>query len=226
MKRILDSLFITLLMCAVMGCASDSGDDVADTTGTTSAADGADGTDGTDGTAATEGTDGATGAACPDGFADGAGSSCKMGEPLTDFTIKDCSGTDVTFSEQLCQAKCTLVYFGAGWCVPCRDKQPKLKGWYDKYRDSGFQVVDILRENSGPADLATTTFCEEWRDEYDLDFPVLIDPTDRITATCLGSQAFPVSILVRDNWDVLYQDFTGETPDEEWELLIQECTSL
>ena len=214
---------LSMLMMLSSACSSSSGDE-ADTSNATT---GADGTDMADGASSSDGADSADGMEmCPDGFADGAGNSCAQGEPITDFTVKDCDGQDVDFSEQLCQAKCTLLYFGAGWCVPCRDKQPKLQAWYEKYRDSGFQVVDILREDSGPSDLATTTFCGEWRDEYQLSFPVLIDPVDRITATCLGSQAFPVSLLVRDNWDVLYQDFGGATTDAEWEELIQECTAL
>ncbi|MEC8023329.1 MAG: TlpA disulfide reductase family protein [Myxococcota bacterium] len=231
MKRVIQCMWLALMLSTGTSCSSSSGDG-ADTGGTV-ANDGSSSTDSTAGGTATDGSDGSDGTdgndgslTCPAGFADGAGTTCEQGQALLDFTIKNCEGTDTVFSEQLCQAKCTLVYFGAGWCVPCRDKQPTLQKWHDTYGDAGFQVINILREDSGPSDLATTTFCQEWSEEYQLTFPVLIDPTDRITATCLGSQAFPVSLLVRDNWDVLYQDYSGETPDAEWEELIQECTAL
>lgn len=153
------------------------------------------------------------------------GSQCVQGALLKDVKLQNCAGEAVSLSDFVCDHKATLIYFGAGWCQPCRDKQPKLKEWYDANRAAGLHVVTILKEQNAPNDPATPLFCEEWARTYGLDFPVLIDPADKLTSDCLGTGGLlPVTAVVDPAWKVVYKDVGGEASDAEatfLELLAQ-----
>lgn len=145
-----------------------------------------------------------------------AGSQCEQGALLKDVKLQNCAGEAVSLSDFVCDHKATLIYFGAGWCQPCRDKQPKLKEWYEANRAAGLHVVTILKEQNAPNDPATPLFCEEWKKTYGLDFPVLIDPADKLTSDCLGTGGLlPVTAVVDPAWKVVYKDVGGEASDAE-----------
>ncbi len=146
----------------------------------------------------------------------GAGTVCEQGQALLDVELQNCAGEKVRIADVACNGKATMVYFGAGWCQPCREKQPKLQKWHEQYAAAGLNVVVILREDGGPGDPATKGFCEEWTAEYGLTFPVLIDPTDKITSTCLGTGGtLPVTVVTSPTWQVYYKDIGGEAPEAE-----------
>jgi thiol-disulfide isomerase/thioredoxin len=214
MGRLLLTSVLGGLLIGALGCSSDTTDDQdAATTGTdgTSAVDG---TSATDGTGGTDGTDSTETSQCPANFVDQAGSTCEADANMLEFELEDCEGNKVKLSDVLCEAKATLVYFGAGWCAPCRDKQEKLVAWDEKYAPLGLQTVVILRENAGPDDPATKTFCKAWKEQYNEPFHVLIDPLNRVTGSCLGTDAFPVSVVVGEQWNVVYRE-AGEADSLE-----------
>lgn len=154
-----------------------------------------------------------------------AGSSCTLGEDLLDVELRNCKGETVRVADIVCAGKASIVYFGAGWCQPCREKQPKLQEWYTENHAKGLNVVTILKEQGGPGDPATTTFCQEWTQQYGLEFPVYIDPTDKITTACLGTGGtLPISMVVAPDWRIVYKDVGGDAKDAEatfLELLAQ-----
>ncbi len=153
---------------------------------------------------------------CGADFAAGAGSSYAQGETMVDLELKNCDGEVIKMSEYLCDKKAVLMDFAAGWCQPCRDHQPELAKWHEKYADEGLGLLVILRENGGPADPATSTFCEEWKNEYSLPFDVLIDPTDKFTGNFLGGggATFPMEVLVDHDWKIIVKSF-GSSGDTE-----------
>lgn len=169
---------------------------------------------------AVAGSDTSGGAVCG-----GAGTACEQGQALLDVELKNCKGEKVRIADLVCNSKATLVYFGAGWCQPCRLKQPKLQKWYEEHAAEGLSIVTILREDGGPGDWATSGFCDEWTKEYGLTFPVLIDPTDKITSTCLGSGGLlPITVVTSPTWQVYYKNSGGDAPEAEstfTELLAQ-----
>src|SRR5690606_7298139 len=62
-----------------------------------------------------------------------------------------------------------------GWCAPCREEQPQLKAWYEKYKDRGLIIVEALFQNNEfqPASFADL---QAWQNQYKLPFPVTLDP--------------------------------------------------
>lgn len=151
------------------------------------------------------------------------GTGSEQGEKFGDFTLDDCEGVDTSASDVMCEGRVLLVYFGAGWCQPCREKQPKLKELFAKYESCGLRIVEVLREDSGPNDPATKTFCKQWRDDdFDLPFPVTVDPLDKVTATYLGSGTFPIVLLVDQEGTIRLKEVGADSADLE--ALIQDLT--
>ena len=206
--RQLSVLLTSSCMLFALSCdsSSSSTDDAGSTASTGS-------TDNTGGTDSTTGTDTGGGGMCP-GLADQAGMSCEQGQKIFEIELQDCEGNLVKLSDRLCGTKAALVYMGAGWCQPCRDKMPTVKKWKEDYGAQGFKPIVILRENEGPNDPATKAFCESWKTQYSLDFDVLIDPLDRVTSDCLGSGTFPVTMVVDGEWNVQYKSL-GDADDTE-----------
>jgi peroxiredoxin len=173
----------------------------------------------------TEPAAGACEATCTADFASGAGTGTEVGEKIEDITLTDCSGEQVKLSDVLCEKKLALIYYGSGWCQPCRDKMPTIQGWYEKYGDQGFGIYMILPENTGPLDPATKTFCGQWKSDYDLTFDVMIDPTKEYTSQFLEAGAtYPVLMLVDHTWTIRYKQ-TGDQP-ADLEDIIKELLCL
>lgn len=55
------------------------------------------------------------------------------------FTIKTDKGETFTNSSLL--GKPYILAFSATWCAPCKQMEPKIKSFYDKYKDKGLEVV-------------------------------------------------------------------------------------
>ena len=70
-----------------------------------------------------------------------------IGEIAPDFKLKTADDADFTLSS-LFGEKVVLIDFWASWCVPCRKSYPHLTKVYDKYKDSGFEVVGVTNDKN------------------------------------------------------------------------------
>lgn len=92
----------------------------------------------------------------------------------------------------------------AGWCGPCRQEQPQLKAWHNKYRKRGLIIVEGLFENNAYAP-ASLSDLEAWQNQYKLPFPITLD-RDFVLKPFFASDnpSPPMSIIVRvDDMKVL-----------------------
>ena len=67
------------------------------------------------------------------------------GKRFIDFTLPDQSGTERTLSE-LIEGKTAVLELWASWCRSCRVNARSLKPLYDKYHNSGFEIIGTARE--------------------------------------------------------------------------------
>ena len=67
------------------------------------------------------------------------------GRRFIDFTLPDQYGTERTLSE-LIEGKTAVLELWASWCRSCRVNARSLKPLYDKYHNSGFEIIGIARE--------------------------------------------------------------------------------
>jgi thiol-disulfide isomerase/thioredoxin len=68
-----------------------------------------------------------------------------VGKPCLDVLTEDSEGQEVHLSE-LIKGKVTLVHLWASWCGPCRRHGKEMIPVYEQYKDKGFTVVGIARE--------------------------------------------------------------------------------
>lgn len=73
--------------------------------------------------------------------------SIKIGNPYADVSATDSLGKEVKLSE-LINGKVTLLHLWASWCGPCRRHGKDMIPVYEKYKDKGFTVIGIARENN------------------------------------------------------------------------------
>jgi thiol-disulfide isomerase/thioredoxin len=67
--------------------------------------------------------------------------STQVTHHITEFSINTVSGS--TFFSNMLSGRVYLIAFGATWCKPCKENYPLLKELYRKYKDKGFEIVDI-----------------------------------------------------------------------------------
>ena len=69
----------------------------------------------------------------------------KVGERFIDFTAPDAKGVMHTLSEEI-KGKIALIDLWASWCGPCRRESMSMKPLYESYKDKGFTIVGVARE--------------------------------------------------------------------------------
>jgi len=70
----------------------------------------------------------------------------EVGNKYADFLMPSLNDKEVQLSDQL--DKVTLLEFWASWCGPCRKENPTLLSVYNKYKDSGFNIVSVSLDKS------------------------------------------------------------------------------
>jgi thiol-disulfide isomerase/thioredoxin len=86
------------------------------------------------------------------------------------------------------KGKVVFLNFWATWCPPCREEMPSMESLYNRYKDSGLEIVAVNIMES--ADLVNSFF-----EEYALTFPAPLDSTGQVSRT-YGVQAIPTSFII------------------------------
>jgi|GEM_PF-1999048 thiol-disulfide isomerase/thioredoxin len=98
--------------------------------------------------------------------------SDRVGKPAPSVVVTSSDGSALAFDAL--RGKPTYVFLFAGWCGPCREALPFVRGAYAKYGDRvQFVGVDVL-EDAGAARAAVANAA--------LPFPVAIYPVEQLDA--------------------------------------------
>lgn len=71
----------------------------------------------------------------------------KVGGSYIDFTAPDLNGNMIKLSDQI-KGKVALIDLWASWCGPCRRLSSSMIPVYEMFKNKGFTVVGIARENN------------------------------------------------------------------------------
>ena len=97
-----------------------------------------------------------------------------LGSTMANFKFNDCDGNEVELKDFYRSATAILINRSAGWCPVCRNETPTLNDWYGELSDDGLVIIQVLFENNSGGD-ATESFCRSWRDEFGLDYYVIVE---------------------------------------------------
>lgn len=96
------------------------------------------------------------------------------------------------------QGQVVLVNLWATWCEPCKEEMPALQAYHNKHAAEGFSVIAI---NDGDPTADVLKFVEE----FELTFPVWLDPTYIATEDAFKTMNLPSSFVIDRNGVVRLQ---------------------
>jgi peroxiredoxin len=104
-----------------------------------------------------------------------------------ELTLTDSQG--VTHSLADYRGQVVLVNLWATWCPPCKEEMPTLQTFYNKHVHQGFTIVAI---NDGDPTPDVLQFVKD----YQLTFPVWLDPTYTATEQAFKTLNLPSSFVI------------------------------
>jgi len=110
--------------------------------------------------------------------------------PAPELTLTDTQGATHALADY--RGKVVLVNLWATWCPPCKQEMPTLQTFYNKYVDRGFTIIAINDGDPAPDVL-------QFVKEYELTFPVWLDPTYNATEHAFKTLNLPSSYVIDRN---------------------------
>ena len=112
-----------------------------------------------------------------------------------EFVLEDLEGRKVRLSDY--KGRDILLVFGATWCRYCRAEIPKLEKMYQRYREKGFEILNIYTQES-------IRKVSSFVDRYDISYKILLDKKGDV-ARMYGIRGVPAHCIVsRDGLILCY----------------------
>ena len=120
----------------------------------------------------------------------------KVNYPAPELTLTDTQGISRSLAEY--RGQVVLVNLWASWGPPCKEEMPALQAFYDKHRERGFVVVAI---NDGDPTADVLKFVKD----YQLTFPVWLDPSYIATEQAFKTLTLPSSFVIDRTGTIQFQ---------------------
>lgn len=102
------------------------------------------------------------------------GEGWRVDDVMEDWSADDQFGEEISLYQFY--GNVVLLDFSAGWCGPCNSAAPGQEEVYQEYRDQGFVILHVMvDDNSYDGYVTDDNFAEDWAEEHDLTFPVVVD---------------------------------------------------
>ncbi len=111
----------------------------------------------------------------------------KVNFPAPELTLTTIKGDSFSLSDF--RGQVVLVNLWATWCPPCKEEMPALEFFYRKHRDGGFTIIAV---NDGDPTPDVTQFVTD----YELTFPIWLDPTYIATDQAFKTMNLPSSFVI------------------------------
>lgn len=121
-----------------------------------------------------------------------------VGNRAPDFEVTTIAGETLSLSDL--EGQIVLVNFWGTWCGPCIREMPDLQEVYEENADSGFTVLALATRGDTEADVI------EFRDEYSLTFPLIVDEGDVVNDE-YGIVNRPSTFIIDQNGVIVFRHF-------------------
>jgi len=108
--------------------------------------------------------------------------------PAPGFELPDLEGRMVSLAGQ--RGRVVFINLWATWCAPCRTEAPALERLYRELGGQGFEVLAISIDDADQREAV-----ESFRDEFQLTFPILLDP-GRVAYAAYQATGVPETFVV------------------------------
>jgi peroxiredoxin len=114
------------------------------------------------------------------------------------FVAKNIKGVD--FSLDSFKGKAIMLAFSAYWCGPCRAEAKELNDLYKKYKNQGFEIVQVLIEDESgkTADLSDI---KRWAAEFGIEYTLLYDE-DQSSSNDYSVVSLPTNIFIDKDFKI------------------------
>lgn len=109
------------------------------------------------------------------------------GEDVWDFELPDLSGNLVKLSDF--KGNVVVLNFFGSWCEPCGAEMPSLQKAFQRNKERGLVVLGIAADPEGVKTVAP------FLKQYNVTFPVLLDPKNKVFSRYFV-RAIPVTYLL------------------------------
>lgn len=111
----------------------------------------------------------------------------RVNYPAPELALLDMQGISRSLADY--RGQVVLVNLWATWCLPCKKEMPALQSFYNKYKEQSFVVIAI---NDGDPTADVVQFVKD----YQLTFPVWLDPTYIATEQAFKTLTLPSSFVI------------------------------
>jgi len=112
-----------------------------------------------------------------------------LGKKIKDFSLIDINKSEIKLSN-VRNGKYILLDFWASWCSPCRADTPYLKKLYNTYKNKGFEIVGLSKDQDRKSWIDAIE-----KDQADWKHILLQDNDNKIEESFFIS-SIPVKILI------------------------------
>lgn len=141
--------------------------------------------------------------------------SIREGKPAPNFIAKAIDGTEVDLAKL--RGKVVLLEFWASWCGACHQLTPKLKKFYEKYKDRGLEIVGINADESEQE-------LRDYLNKQGITWKQIFEPDDVTTSVRFryGITGYPTTILIDKKGTIRWNGFRRPDTEELIEKLLRE----
>jgi len=126
----------------------------------------------------------------------------KVGQSASSLSGQYPDGAKKVSLEQL-RGKVVVIDFWATWCGPCRAEMPRMIQLYEKYHDSGFEIIGVSLDKSW-------TPVTRYRKSQGMQWPIALDKF-RYISKKWGIQSIPTLVLIDQNGVIVADNLRAGT---------------
>lgn len=112
------------------------------------------------------------------------------------FTLPSVSGGQLSLKDY--RGKVVFINFWATWCATCKVEMPSMEKVYRKFKDQGLEMLTISVDKD-------QSLIKPFMKEYDLTFPVLLDPESETAKKTYKTTGVPETFIVNKQGIIVHK---------------------